>query len=153
MNLDPNGSTIGMVDPARPDSMTVLVDRPADAPDGDLSPDGRFLVCQVSAGGGWQIRVLELETGRQWTAADGFTPTWSADGATILYQTASAVRLLTVSTAGGFVGGADVTVGPSMPPVCCDIANRTRILALAPVIPDVKATVVVNWPALLREDR
>jgi DNA-binding beta-propeller fold protein YncE len=51
VTLDPSGSTISKVDPARPQEVTVLAGRPLDAPDGALSRDGRFAYVPSEVGG------------------------------------------------------------------------------------------------------
>jgi len=54
-----------------------------------LSPDGGWTVAQVWRGGSWDIEVLSTVDGRIVTvtddAADEVEPSWSADGATILF--------------------------------------------------------------------
>jgi Tol biopolymer transport system component len=155
ISLDPNGSTIGKVDLDRQDDVETLVDRPVDAPEADLSPDGRFLVYQSSIGGPWQIRVLELATGSQWTVDEGFSPAWSLDGTALLYQVGTgAIKLLPVSTDAGFkpstVTSLDVLTKVN---TCCDLVDSRRFLALESQTLDSPATVVVNWPELLGSRR
>jgi hypothetical protein len=149
--LDPGGSTIAKVNPAKPDAVTVLVDRPVDAPEASLTRDGRWLAYQAAAGGVWQVRVLDLTTGRQSTAATGYNPIWSPDGSTLLYQRVDGLRLLSVSTAGGFTAGVDTVVpGSTLLPGTCDLASRTRVLVLQSSEADAsRTTVVINWPTLL----
>ncbi len=155
VSLDPNGSTIGKVDPEHPDDVETLVDRPVDAPEADLSPDGRFLAYQSSMGGPWQIRVLELATGRQWAVDEGFSAVWSLDGTTLLYQVGTgAIKLLSVSTAAGFKPGmvTELTV-PTNVNTCCDLVDSGRVLVLETETTDSPINVVVNWPELLRSRR
>jgi len=141
-----------MVDLDRPDDVETLVDRPVDAPEADLSPDSRFLVYYSSTGGPFQIRVLELATGSQWTVDEGYTPAWSLDGTTLLYQVgAGLVKLVPVSTDTGFRAGtaADLPVQTNSNQ-CCDLADSRRLLVLEAETLDMPINVVVNWPELLR---
>jgi serine/threonine protein kinase len=152
--LDPGGSTIAKVNPSRPDSLRILVDRPLDAPEASLTRDGRWLAYMASAAGPWQVRVMDLVTGRHVTAADGYGPRWSPDGATLMYQTFQGVRLLSVNTSAGFAPGVDVLVPGSLPsPGTCDVANGKRVLVLKQPDAEGQATVVVNWPSLLSPGR
>jgi hypothetical protein len=154
VSLDPSGSTIARVHPARPESPTVLVDRALDGTDGSLTRDGRWLAYTARAGGPWQVRVLDLATGRHATAAHGYGAIWSPDGTTLLYQTNTGIRLLTVDTGGVFAVGPDVPVPGSVPlPGTCDLASRTRILVLQLRDPQGHTTVVINWPALMNPHR
>jgi Tol biopolymer transport system component len=154
ITLDPGGSKIEHVDPSRPDVVKVLVDRQIDAPEAALTRDGRLLAYQAPIGGTWQIRILELSSGRQWTAEGGYNPTWSTDGSTLLYQQVGLVRLMSVSSAQGFSAGATTTLDtPAANPGCCDLIDRTRVLALKPVTIEQVASVIVNWPELVREKR
>ncbi len=152
VQLDPNGSTIGKVDLERKDAAETLVDRPVDAPEANLSPDGRFLAYQSSTGGPWQIRMLELSTGRQWTVDEGFSPRWSRDGTILLYQVGTGgIKLLPVSTAAGFKPGiaAPLTAMTTMN-TCCDLVDSRRLLVLESEVLDQAITVVVNWPELVK---
>jgi hypothetical protein len=152
VTLDAAGSTIGKVDPARPEDAVVLVDRPADAPDGALSRDGRFLAYQILAGTEWQIRVLDLGSGRHTTVAQGYTPAWSPDGSALLYQGASAsgstgVFRLPFSPATGTAGRSEVVFDAlSFAPACCDLAADRRVLAVVPPTEPSRITFVLNWP-------
>jgi hypothetical protein len=161
VTIDPGGSTIGKVDPARPEEVAVLVDRRLDAPDGALSRDGRFLAYQIITADGWQIRVLDLESGRHSTVGEGFTPTWSPDGTALVFQgtggrrARSAVLKAPFSRSAG-VAGASVAVFDefSFVPGCCDLAADGRALALVPQVGAAQtsgqmATVIVNWPDLM----
>jgi serine/threonine-protein kinase len=154
LTLDRGGSTIGQVDLSRPSVVKSLVDRPNDAPEAALTRDGRLLVYQVSTGADWQIRILELSSGRQWTAATGFNPAWSPDGMTLMYQHVGSVRLLPLSVAQGVTSGGPVILeGPGAVPGCCDLVSRSRVLALKPLTADVITNVVVNWPSLVSKPR
>ena len=159
VTLDPGGSTIGKVDPARPQNASVLVDRPQDAPDGALSRDGRFLAYQAITSGGWQLRTLDLATGRHSTVAAGFNPAWSPDGLTLLYQAAASggergVMRLPFSPATGVAGKSEAVFEEyALIPGCCDIAADGRALALVPPRGQRAITVVLNWPALVRKAR
>jgi sugar lactone lactonase YvrE len=158
VTLDPSGSTIGKVDPARPQDASVLVDRPQDAPDGALSRDGRFLAYQVIASGGWQLRTLELASGRHSTVAVGYNPAWSPDGLTLLYQSAATtgagIARVAFSPSTGVAGKSErVSDEFAFVPGCCDIAADGRALALVPLRAQRAITVVLNWPALMRAGR
>ena len=153
--LDSVGSTISQVDPSRPDVVKPLVDRPVDAPEASLTRNGRLLAYQTLTGDTWQIRILDLTTGRQLTVADGYNPMWSPDGSTLLVQNVRRLTVLPISSAPRFtVGAAVATVaGPAALPGCCDLASPTRILVLNPVNSVMATTVVVNWPELVRQRR
>jgi hypothetical protein len=160
VTLDPGGSTIGRVDPARPAEVTVLVDRPQDAPEGALSRDGRFLAYQTATAVLFQLRVLDLSSGRHSTVAEGFTPAWSPDGTSLLFQgrgrrgTTGVMKMPFSRSAG--VAGASAVVFDDFPFVafCCDLAADGRVLALVPLTDMARtATVILNWPALVRGDR
>ncbi|HUF46633.1 MAG TPA: protein kinase [Vicinamibacterales bacterium] len=159
VTLDPGGSVIGKVDPSKPQDAVILVDRPHDAPDGALSRDGRFLAYQISADPVWQIRVLDLATGRHTTVGEGFTPAWSPDGRALLFQGAgrdgrSRVTRVPFSPASGVAGGPEVVFDAfALIPGCCDIAADGRALALVQSRRENSATVVLNWPALVRQGR
>ncbi len=154
ITIDPTGSTISSVDPARPDVVDVLIDRPVDAPDADLSLDGRLLAYQSFTGGDWQIRVLELATKRQWTVATGFQPVWSQDGATLLYQTPTNLMLIPVSAERGFESGAAIGLDRRASPTgCCDLVDRRRVIVFEELTPDPPIRVVVNWPAAIGAGR
>jgi serine/threonine-protein kinase len=159
VTLDPGGSTIGKVDPAKPQNASVLVDRPQDAPDGALSRDGRFLAYQAITSGGWQLRTLDLVTSRHSTVAAGFNPAWSPDGLTLLYQAAASggergVLRSPFSPATGVAGKSEpVFEEYSLNPGCCDIAADGRALAVMPPRGQRTITVVLNWPALMRRAR
>ncbi len=71
-----------------------------------------------------------------------------------MYQVTGGVRVMPVSTAQGFTAGASVSVPGQVPlPGCCDIASPSRVLVLNPVKSQFMATVVVNWPELVRSPR
>jgi Tol biopolymer transport system component len=153
VTLDSVGSTISKVDPARPQDVSVLVDRPMDAPDGALSPDDRFLVYQVLETTVWQIRILDLKSGRHTTVADGFSPMWSPEGNAVFYQSAAEDSTLMMMPFSPATGGAGRSVVFSDVPVVLngnDIASNGRALVLVPTQPAVRASVIVNWPALVR---
>ena len=160
VTLDPSGSTIGKVDPARPQNVAVLVDRPQDAPDGALSRDARFLAYQTMTSAGWQIRILDLTSGRHTTVTDGFNPAWSPDASTLLYQSGASggvsgvMKLPFSSPVSGVAGKSEVVFDEyAFIPGCCDIATDHRALALVPMR-DLRAiTVVLNWPDLMRPSR
>jgi hypothetical protein len=158
VTLDPGGSTIGKVDPARPKDVTVVVDRPLDAPDGALSRDGRFLAYQVITSTGWQVRIINLATGRHATVGEGYTPAWSPDGSSLLFQGGSGavthVMRVPFSQATGVAGRTEVIFDKySFSPGCCDLALDGRALALVPSKTAQAISVVLNWPELLRRPR
>ena len=158
VTLDPSASTISKVDPARPQEVAVLVDRPQDAPDGALSRDGRFLAYQTMTAGGWQIRILDLASGRHTTVTEGFNPAWSPDTSTLLYQIGgsgvSGVMKVPFSPSSGVTGKAEVIFDEyAFIPGCCDIAADGRALALVPRTNLRAITVVLNWPDSLRPAR
>jgi len=157
VTIDPGGSTISKVDPARPQDVTVLVGRPLDAPDGALSRDGRFLAYQVITSGGWQIRIVNLATGRHTTVGEGFTPAWSPDGSALLFQggaNVSNVMKVPFSQTTGVAGSIEVLFDkyPFLPG-CCDLAKDGRALALVPSSPNGSISVVLNWPELMHRAR
>jgi serine/threonine protein kinase len=158
VTLDPTGSSISRVDltqPGTPGKVEVLVDRSVDATGGSLSPDGRLLAYQTAAASEWQIRVLEIGTGRQWTADGGYGPDWSLDGRGLLYQDlGTAVKMMEVPAGPGFVPGLVTSVNGASTvgawlPECCSAARRGRVLGIDPLKPDFLnwISVVVNWPA------
>jgi hypothetical protein len=161
VTIDPGGSTIGRVDPSRPERATVLVDRPMDAPDGALSRDGRFLAYQIITGVAWQLRVLDLESGKHSTVGEGYTPAWSPDGTALVFQGTGSRRAISAVLKAPFsrsagVAGASVVVFDdfSFVPGCCDLAADGRALALVPQggaaqTSGQMATVIVNWPELM----
>jgi hypothetical protein len=157
VTLDPSGSSISRVDLTEPGTVEVLVDRSVDATAGSLSPDGRLLAYQTATTSEWQVRVLEIGTGRQWTADRGYGANWSLDGRTLLYQDPSArVTLMEVASGPGFVPGVvsllrgQPNVG-NLLPECCSVAEPGRVLVIEPLRPDSQdwISVVVNWPALV----
>ena len=150
VTLDPGGSTISKVNPAQPNSVTTLIDRPQDAPDGALSRDGRYLAYQLNTGGSWQIRTLDLKTGRHTAVERGWNPAWSPDGGAILYQSIDGVFVSSFSPATGTAGKSERMLGRAQVPGCCDLASGRRALALITSADRAPATIVVNWPALAR---
>ncbi len=153
--LDSGGSTISKVNPAQPSAVTVLVDHPQDAPEGALSRDGRYLAYQAGTGSGWQIRILDLTTGRHTTIAAGWSPAWSPDGTALMFQQGDGgVFVVPFSPAAG-VAGTSVPVMPAgLTGDCCDLAVDHRVLALLPAATSAEfATVVINWPAAVARRR
>jgi serine/threonine-protein kinase len=70
---------------------------------GEVSPDGRWLVYQSNESGRFEIYLRpfpEVDGGRWQVSSDGgFQPTWSRDGRALLYLTGS--RLVEVEVSGG----------------------------------------------------
>jgi dipeptidyl aminopeptidase/acylaminoacyl peptidase len=157
--FDQSGSTISEIDPSRPDAVKMLVERLFDASEAAVTADGRLLAYQTLSGSTWQIRLLDLASGRQRAVADGYGPKWSPDGSTLLVQSDRVqnvwrLSLLTIATEPQLSVGASVEFDvPPVEPGCCDLASRTRILVLKPVNSVMATTVVVNWPELVRQRR
>jgi serine/threonine-protein kinase len=145
LTLDPSGSTISKVNPAQPTAVTVLVDRPQDAPEAALTRDGRYLAYQMNTGRGWQIRTLDLTTGRHTTVEQGWAPAWSPDGTALLYQGTNGIFVAPFSPSTGIAGKSDRMIDRVMIPGCCDLANGRRVLALEGAAGALPATVVINW--------
>ena len=109
--------------------------------------------------GGWQIRILDLASGRHTTVTEGFNPAWSPDTSTLLYQStgsgsgsgASAVMKVPFSLTTGVTGKSEVVFDEyAFIPGCCDIGADGRALALVPTSNLRAITVVVNWPDVMR---
>ena len=150
VTLDPSGSSISKVNPSQPSSVTMLVDRPQDAPEAALTQDGRYLAYQTNTSGGWQIRTLDLATGRHATVEQGWSPAWSPDGTALLYQAPGGVFVATFSPSTGIAGKSDRIFDQVLVPGCCDLANGRRALALKGAAGVLPATVVVNSLPLVR---
>lgn len=156
LTLDPNGSAVARVDPARPDSAEVLVDRSVDAPAASLSPDGRLLAYASFNGGAWQVRVLDIATRRQLTADSGYQPEWSMDGRALLYEDSGALKVMDVMAGAVFQAGAVRSVsGRTFAIDCCSLMRRDRIIVAELIRPDAVdwISVIVNWPAAAKARR
>jgi serine/threonine protein kinase/Tol biopolymer transport system component len=160
ITLDPIGSTIARVNLERPDDVQMLVDRPIDAPNASLSPDGRLLSYQSMIGGDWQVRVLDMETGRQRTVDAGFSTAWSSDGKTLLYVSfqdlgdqAASVKMVRVSPGPAVEPLGTVLSGPAFSNRCCDLVGPDRVLAILDASTSPPINVVVNWPELVKGGR
>ena len=160
ITLDPIGSTIARVNLDRPDDVQMLVDRPIDAPNAALSPDGRLLSYQSMIGGDWQVRVLEIETGRQRTVDAGFSTAWSSDGKTLLYMSyrdprdiAASVKMARVSPGPTVEPLGIMLSGPAFSNRCCDLVGPERVLAILETSTSPPINVVVNWPELVKGGR
>jgi len=152
VTIDPGGSSISKVNPARPTDITVLVDRSVDSPDGALSRDGRFLAYQAINADAWQVRILELATGRQSTVGKGYSPVWSPDGTAVLFQDVIGEFVSPFSPSTGTVGKSSQVSKDALQPGCCDLAKGGHVLALKGTVGN-PATVIVNWAELKRPSK
>jgi Tol biopolymer transport system component len=148
LTLDPGGSSISRVDPTKPESLAVLVDRSVDSPEGSLSFDGRFLAYQAIAADTWQVRILDLASGRHATVGRGYSPAWSPDGTALVHQNTDGEFVVPFSPATGTVGKGLHISKEQLQPGCCDIGKDGRVLALKGLWNQTSATIVVNWPAM-----
>jgi dipeptidyl aminopeptidase/acylaminoacyl peptidase len=81
---------------------------PADENDARISPDGRFVAYVVNMGGRDEVFVRPFPSGSgQWqlSAGGGEAPSWSRDGRTLYFLTASDIVALPIATASGFSPG------------------------------------------------
>jgi Tol biopolymer transport system component len=153
VTIDPGGSSISKVNPARPTDITVLVDRSVDSPDGALSRDGRFLAYQAINADAWQVRILELATGRQSTVGKGYSPVWSPDGTALLFQDVIGEFVSPFSPSTGTAGKSSQVSKEALTPGCCDLAKGGHVLALKGTAIGTPATVIVNWAELKRTSK
>jgi serine/threonine protein kinase len=131
----------------------------------DLSPDGRFLAYESSESGRPEVYIARFPTGgAKWpvSSTGGANPHWRRDGKEIYFMTGRALMHAAVTTGDGAdVGVAEplFDVGSRLPRAFdthSNIFNVTadgqRFLFNLPqyTAPD-SLTLVVNWPALVRQ--
>lgn len=161
-----DAGNISALDTRSPRSVVAVANTPFNEIEPQFSPDGRFISYSSNESGRYQIYVEPWpKTGERWqvSTTGGNDARWRRDGRELFYLTEDRVLMsASITLAGGFHAGQPAPLfrtrisgpignGHRFPYAVSPDGGRFLMYVEVPGAPPASASVVLNWPALLKK--